>query len=169
MKKKLFTYILFNCYLHLLNIPFFIINKFLILPYLVKEGFIKNRTIAYSDDVTVILFFPAIVSFFLTMALNKKSKSLVVYLIIHNAYVIYSWFSNNVFDGEFIYTYVTSISRFVQTIQLCSIPIPGLLMWRIVNKLTWTLVFITYIIFVYYTFRIWITKNRFLRNLSFFQ
>lgn len=158
MMKKLYVYVLINCYLHLLNIPFFLINKFLILPFLVKEGFIKNRTIAYSDDVIVILFFPAIVSFFLTMALNKKSRCLVVYLIIHNLFVLCSWFTDDTFDGEFIYTYVTNISRFVQTFQLCSIPIPGLLMWGIVNKLTWTVVFSSYMFFVFYTFRSWITK-----------
>lgn len=160
MIKRIFDFILLNCYLHLLNIPFFLNNKFLILPYLVKEGFLENCRINYSDDIIAILIFPAILSFILEAALKKRSKVLIIYLIIHNLYVIYSWISNDTFDGEFIYTSVTSVCRLVQTIQLCIFSRNELYICCIINKLNFTVIYSFYVYIVYYTFKFWVIKSK---------
>ena len=52
------------------------------------------------------------------------------------------------FDGEFIYTYVTSVSRLCQTIHLLWFP-NDCIVWYYINKLNWTFVYTTYVVLVY--------------------
>lgn len=148
MKKVIIVFILFNCLFHLFNTPFYLFNKFIYIPSLVERGYLNNGHIAYSDDLSVVLFFPAVISFLLTLALNKKSKSLILYVCLHNIYVLYSWFSEDPFDGEFIYTYVTSVSRLCQTIHLLWFP-NDCIVWYYINKLNWTFVYTAYVVLVY--------------------
>lgn len=147
MAAKTIQFILFNCLFHIINVPFYFFNRYICIPSLVEKGYLNNCHISYSDDLSVIIFFPAIVSLVLTVALNKP-KTLFFYVVLHNMFVMYSWFSKDPFDGEFIYTYVTSVSRIVQTLHFLIFSKHSTL-WDIINKTYWTVVFSMYIILVY--------------------
>lgn len=105
-----------NCYIHVINIPFYLINKYIIMPPLIREGQIHEQ-IVYSDDLIVILVFIVFISSVIVVSI-KHIQILFIYIIIHNIFVFFSWFTDDLFDGEFIYTYTTSICRLVQMTHL---------------------------------------------------
>ena len=165
MIEKFIVFLFINCYIHIINIPFYLINKYIIMPPLIREGQIHEQ-IVYSDDLIVILVFIAFISSVIVVSI-KHIQILFIYIIIHNIFVFFSWFTDDLFDGEFIYTYTTSICRLVQMTHLMYFFIDDYFWWNVLNRLNWTFLYSSYLFFIFYSFRYMLSlmHNRFSINI----
>ncbi len=81
----------------------------------------------------------------------------MLFVVLHNALVVLSWFDQDPFIGEFLFHYGTSISRFTECLFLLYIRIEGF-WFNILNKINWSLLFCLYVYFTLYSYRLILRK-----------
>ena len=156
MKSKIIEIFLLILYINLLNIPFVLAGKYCIVPSLVQYGY-NIRILGCMQDLYESEFFICLLVMYFVLTAKYKVKSFMLFVVLHNALVVLSWFDQDPFIGEFLFHYGTSISRFTECLFLLYIRIEGF-WFNILNKINWSLLFCLYVYFTLYSYRLILRK-----------